>query len=57
MRALASLILLCLTTTAFTQDRSPDPILTGYVTRAASSSDFDVNGIHILCGSGHVAAY
>jgi hypothetical protein len=26
-----------------------DPVLTGYVTRAASGSDFDVNGIRILC--------
>jgi hypothetical protein len=30
------------------QDR---PALTGYVTRVVSSSDFDVSGIHILCGA------
>ena len=27
-----------------------EPSFTGYVTRAASGSDFDVNGIHIQCG-------
>ncbi|HEY1804252.1 MAG TPA: hypothetical protein VGG45_07195 [Terracidiphilus sp.] len=26
-----------------------DPALTGYVTRVASSSDFDVNGVHVIC--------
>jgi hypothetical protein len=26
------------------------PTVDGYITRAASGSDFDVNGIHILCG-------
>ena len=26
-----------------------EPVLTGYVTRANSGSDFDVNGIHIVC--------
>jgi hypothetical protein len=26
-----------------------DPVLTGYVTRAGSGSDFDVNGVHIVC--------
>jgi hypothetical protein len=26
-----------------------DPVLTGYVTRAASGSDFDANDVHIVC--------
>jgi len=30
---------------------TPAPDLDGYVTRVASSSDFDVNGIHVFCGS------
>lgn len=42
--------LLCLASTAFAQDVS-DPGYTGYVTRVASSSDFDVNGWHIVCGA------
>lgn len=51
MRALVSLALLCLAVPAFSQqDGQPTPALTGYVTRVASGSDFDVNGIHVLCG-------
>jgi hypothetical protein len=49
MRAFAALLLLCLAVSAFAQDQTP-PDLTGYVTRAASSSDFDVNGVRVLCG-------
>jgi hypothetical protein len=29
-----------------------DPVIEGYVTRVASSSDFDVNGYRVLCGAG-----
>jgi Domain of unknown function (DUF5666) len=50
MRALSALLLLCVATFAFPQSDQTIPILTGCVTRVASSSDFDVNGIHILCG-------
>jgi len=41
-------LLLCLASTAFSQD-GQDPDLTGYVTRVASATDFDINGWHILC--------
>jgi hypothetical protein len=50
MRALIAFLLLCLTSSAWSQEEQPAPILTGYVTRVASGSDFDVNAIHILCG-------
>jgi hypothetical protein len=50
MRATHALFLLCLAATAFPQDEPTTPVLSGYVTRAASGSDFDVNGIRILCG-------
>ena len=29
-----------------------DPVIDGYVTRVASSSDFDVNGYRVFCGAG-----
>jgi hypothetical protein len=50
MRALAPLFFLCLAATAWPQNQQPTPILSGYVTRAIGS-DFDVNGVHILCGN------
>ncbi|HEY1499797.1 MAG TPA: DUF5666 domain-containing protein [Acidobacteriaceae bacterium] len=51
MRALASLLLLCLAAAAYSQEEQPTPILSGYVTRAASASDFDVDGVRILCNT------
>ena len=50
MRALTALLLLCLTAAAYSQEAQPAPILSAHVTRAASGSDFDVDGAHILCG-------
>ena len=50
MRALAVFFLLCFSVSVFSQ-QSQSPILSGYVTRAASGSDFDVNGIRVLCGA------
>ena len=41
--------LLCFATAADAQDQAQCPILSGYVTRAASGSDFDVNWTRILC--------
>ncbi len=49
MRVPFAPLLFCLACAAFPQDQQTTPILTGYVTRAASGSDFDVNGIRILC--------
>lgn len=50
MRAPAVLLLLCCTTVCFSQN--DHATVTGYITRAASRSDFDVNGWRILCGPG-----
>ncbi|HEX4308432.1 MAG TPA: hypothetical protein VHZ25_00325 [Acidobacteriaceae bacterium] len=51
MRALASLLLLCIATAAYSQEEQSLPILSGYVTRLASDSDFDVNGVRVLCNN------
>lgn len=51
MRLLSLLILLCSTGLGFSQSDQP-PGVTGYVTRATSPSDFDVDGWRILCGPG-----
>jgi hypothetical protein len=51
MRALTALCLLCVALSASAQPtQQPVPILSGYVTRVASGSDFDVNATRILCG-------
>jgi hypothetical protein len=51
MRALTALCLLLFCFPARSQSpEQPDPLIAGYVTRVASGSDFDVNGIRILCG-------
>src|ERR1035438_8315367 len=47
----AFLIVLCLSTAAFSQPSElVSPVLVGYVTRAVSGSDFDVNGVRVICG-------
>jgi hypothetical protein len=51
MRALLACCVFCLPIAAAAQGFGSTPNLSGYVTRAASSSDFDVNGWRILCGS------
>lgn len=48
MKAPVPLLFFCLAIPLFPQDQ-PTPTLRGYVTRAASPSDFDVNGVRILC--------
>lgn len=45
MKGTVLYLLLCLASTAFSQD-DQEPSLTGYVTRVASASDFDVDGWH-----------
>jgi hypothetical protein len=51
MRGPGFLIVLCLSTAAYCQSSQyPTPVITGYVTRAVSGSDFDVNAIRVICG-------
>lgn len=51
MRALFAFCPFLLCCSAWAQSYQPvTPILSGYITRVASASDFDVNGTHVLCG-------
>ncbi|HVT98764.1 MAG TPA: DUF5666 domain-containing protein [Acidobacteriaceae bacterium] len=51
MRALSALCLLLTCCSAWPQSPTPQrPLLIGYITRISSGSDFDVNGVRILCG-------
>src|SRR5580692_2812639 len=56
MRALIASLLLCLTSAAWSQNQQATPTLSGSVTRVASGSDFDVNGIRVLCSPSTVIA-
>jgi hypothetical protein len=52
MRALIAVGLLFLCCSAWSQSPAPQPpLLSGYITREASGSDFDVNSVRILCGN------
>jgi hypothetical protein len=46
----ATALLIFCTQNALAQD-PPAPAITGYVTRFTSQTDFDVNGIHIICNA------
>jgi len=50
MRAPGPWLLFFVAGAAFLQAQQTPPLLTGYVTRSASGSDFDVNAERILCG-------
>lgn len=51
MRALFVFCPFLLCCSAWAQSYQPvTPILSGYITRVASASDFDVDGTHVLCG-------
>jgi len=50
MRAIVAVCLVFSCGSAWSQ--TSKPTLSGYITRVASRTDFDINGVRVLCGSG-----